>query len=39
MPTAAPMNVSHASEYSPISSTQKNRTLGRSNLADTQVTT
>ena len=33
------MNVSQASEYSPTSSTQKKRTLGRSKVADTQVMT
>jgi hypothetical protein len=37
MPMAAPMKVSQASAYSPISSTQKKRTEGRSNTAEIQV--
>ena len=36
---AAPMNVSQASEYSPTSSTQKKRTVGRSKVAETHVIT
>jgi hypothetical protein len=39
MPMAAPMKLSQASAYSPISSTQKKRTVGRSNRAEIQVTT
>ena len=34
---AAPMKVSQASVYSPTSSTQKKRMLGRSNVAETFV--
>ena len=39
MPMAAPMNVIHARHNSPTSSTQKNRTVGRSKVAETFVIT
>jgi len=39
IPSAAPTNVSQASDHSPTSSTQKNRTEGRSKVAEIHVIT